>query len=58
MSINKIDNNINTAFDKFYNDLEDSMFGLYIQPTPLKPEDDVEIEEKTNEEIKPLDFRD
>jgi hypothetical protein len=56
MSINNIEQKIDSAFEEFYSHLDESMFGLYIQPTPLKPEDDVEVEPGPSEETKELDF--
>ena len=55
MSINKLENKIDDAFEEFFNTLDKNMFGLVHTPVPLKPNDDVIIEQE-NEEPKELDF--
>lgn len=54
MDINDLDKEIDDMFDKFNNTLDVNNFGLYIDPQPLNPNDDVEIEQ--DNETKELDF--
>lgn len=54
MDINDLDKEIDDMFDKFNNTLDVNNFGLYIDPQPLNPNDDVEIEQ--DDETKELNF--
>ena len=54
MDINDLDKEIDNMFDKFNNTLDVNNFGLYIDPQPLNPNDDVEIEQ--DDETKELNF--
>jgi len=54
MDINDLDKEIDDMFDKFNNTLDVNNFGLYIDPQPLNPDDDVEIEQ--DDETKELNF--
>jgi len=54
MDINDLDKEIDDMFDKFNNTLDVNNFGLYIDPQPLNPDDDVEIEQ--DNETKELNF--
>jgi len=54
MDINDLDKEIDDMFDKFNNTLDVNNFGLYIDPQPLNPDDDVEIEQQN--ETKELNF--
>tara|TARA_R110001592_G_scaffold132485_2_gene347091 strand:+ start:2090 stop:2263 length:174 start_codon:yes stop_codon:yes gene_type:complete len=55
MSISKLDDKIDDAFEEFFNTLDKHMFGLVHTPTPLKANDDVNVEQE-NDEPKELDF--
>jgi len=54
MKNNDLDKEIDDMFDKFNNTLDVNNFGLYIDPQPLNPNDDVEIEQQN--ETKELNF--
>jgi len=54
MDMNDLDKEIDDMFDKFSNTLDVNNFGLYIDPQPLNPDDDVEIEQ--DNETKELNF--
>ena len=51
---------IDKAFEDFYDQLDRNLFGLYINPKPLRPKDDVKtgrkFKEQEEEEPKELDF--
>tara|TARA_R100001530_G_scaffold126175_1_gene94947 strand:- start:327 stop:545 length:219 start_codon:yes stop_codon:yes gene_type:complete len=51
---------IDKAFEDFYDQLDRNLFGLYINPSPLRPKDDVKtgrkFKEQEEEEPKELDF--
>ena len=51
---------IDKAFEDFYDQLDRNLFGLYINPKPLRPKDDIKtgrkFKEQEEEEPKELDF--
>ncbi len=55
MSINKIENTIDKAFEDFYEQLEENNFGLWIDPSFNELDDEIKVVEE-EQEIKELMF--
>ena len=55
MNINHLDKEIDKLFKSFEKQLDENNFGLYIEPQPLIPNDDVKVEQE-DEDPKELDF--
>jgi len=55
MDINHLDKEIDELFKSFEKQLDENNFGLYIEPQPLRPNDDVKVEQE-DEDPKELDF--
>ena len=55
MDIKHLHKEIDNLFSDFEKQLDENNFGLYIEPQPLKPNDDVKVEQE-DEDPKELDF--
>ena len=55
MKMNDLHKEIDDLFSDFEKQLDENNFGLYIEPQPLIPNDDVKVEQE-DEDPKELDF--
>ena len=55
MKMNDLNKEIDDLFSDFEKQLDENNFGLYIEPQPLIPNDDVKVEQE-DEDPKELDF--
>jgi hypothetical protein len=55
MKMNDLHKEIDDLFSDFEKQLDENNFGLYIEPQPLRPNDDVKVEQE-DEDPKELDF--
>ena len=55
MDIKHLHKEIDDLFSDFEKQLDENNFGLYIEPQPLIPNDDVKVEQE-DEDPKELDF--
>ena len=55
MDIKHLHKEIDNLFSDFEKQLDENNFGLYIEPQPLRPNDDVKVEQE-DEDPKELDF--
>tara|TARA_R110002020_G_scaffold120250_1_gene274147 strand:+ start:983 stop:1165 length:183 start_codon:yes stop_codon:yes gene_type:complete len=55
MDIKHLHKEIDNLFSDFEKQLDENNFGLYIEPQPLIPNDDVKVEQE-DEDPKELDF--
>jgi hypothetical protein len=55
MKMNDLNKEIDDLFSDFEKQLDENNFGLYIEPQPLIPNDDVKVEQE-DEDLKELDF--
>ena len=60
MNINNLEKEIDKAFSRFDDKLEENNFGLWVEPKPLKVWDEVEdddvVVDEQQEEYEELDF--